>query len=152
MSRYRTVSLVKPTGTCTCCPIPQPMTHTARGWRHNADGTPAHVFHVHESTEQRDCDGVYTKVQTHQLTSWRPDSGWITSADGLWRFMIYLTIGSLDGGENVKITLNGSDRELHVSQDTDEGYAVTELSGCDNAGCAYDSTLSRDHSAEAAGY
>ncbi len=136
---------------CTGCQPPRPIIRESdqHEWQHLDDDTYAEVFHIHESSSSRDCDGRYDRGSVTRPNSYRDipedrDATWRKAANACFPSHAECKVEVADMG-------NGLLR-MHYRQPTDEGFEAGELLGCDDPYCAYDASEFRDHTAERAGY
>ena len=126
---------------------------------HTDDETYAEVFHVHEATASRDCDGPFERYSTYRIPMLRWLPGELDfkrpatpDADDLWVKLCRLSI-PLHTTVEIKVTENDDGTmTMTWGHATDEGFRSQTLTGCKDPDCAHDDDSQRDHYAEAMGY
>jgi hypothetical protein len=146
---------------CTCCEPARPMWRRFpdEEWMHTDDETYAEVFHVHEHSASRDCDGPHETFTTSRIRSLRwtaEELSWKSppepDADDLWRKLCRLSVpfhapGTISITDNDDGTLT-----MFWSRPTEEGFHGETLVGCKDPDCAHDNDSQYDQFAEQAGY
>lgn len=160
---------------CTCHAPARPMkvydpSDPNSEWAHVDDETYAEVFHVHEHSSSRDCDGPHESSTTLQIPSliWHDHELSYKSshcstcsqpipptpdAHDLWNKLCRLAVPF--HREGVLVNVSGNDDgtlTLTWGGQTDEGFDSGALIGCKDPYCTHDDDTNRDVFAERMNY
>jgi hypothetical protein len=143
---------------CTChAPgLPVRLSEQYQDWTHVGEvligsDEQAYVYHVHDFSSGRDCDGRHDRSSVIRPAGLRDYSYATSDMDDVWR--IVCGWAPLYDEVEVKVIrdMNGL-RTLSYSRATDEGSDRGQYSECTDPGCAYEDSSQRDYYAEAMGY